>query len=63
MSIKKEVIMQERCIYCKREQYAPVVYPVSHGEMGCAWCGQVPPVFTDEKEYGEELNKPIKKIK
>lgn len=52
--------MQAKCIYCKKEQYAPVVYPVSHGEMGCAWCGQVPPVFTDEKEYREELNKPIK---
>ena len=60
MAKKKDVIMQTKCIYCKQEQYGIIVYPVSHGEMGCAKCGQVPPVFTDEKKYREELNKPIK---
>jgi hypothetical protein len=56
-----KVIMQTKCIYCKKEQYSPVVYPVSHGEMGCAMCGKVPPVFTDIDEYRKELDKPIKK--
>jgi len=58
---KKDVIMQTTCIYCKQEQYAISVYPVSHGEMGCAKCGKVPPVFTHMKKYIEELEKPIKK--
>ena len=58
---RKEVIMQTICIYCKQEQYAISVYPVSHGEMGCAKCGQVPPVFNNLKKYKEELEKPIKK--
>lgn len=55
------VVMQINCIYCKKQQYSTIVYPVSHGEMGCAWCGQVPPVFINIKEYEKELNKPIKK--
>ncbi len=58
---KKEVVMQTSCIYCKKEQYAPAVYTVSHGEAGCAWCHKVPPVFTYVKKYREELDKPIKK--
>jgi hypothetical protein len=61
MAKKKDVIMQTTCIYCKQEQYAISVYPVSHGEMGCAMCGKVPPVFTDIDEYRKELDKPIKK--
>ena len=59
--MKNKVVLQTSCIYCKKEQYSSVVYPISHGEMGCAWCGKVPPVFTNTKEYKEELNKPIKK--
>lgn len=59
--MEKEVVMQEYCIYCKKEQYSLVVYPVSHGEMGCAWCKQVPPVFTSEEEYTKALEKPVKK--
>lgn len=47
--------MQVRCIYCKREQYAPAVYPISHGEAGCSWCGKVPPVFTTDEEYYKAL--------
>ena len=58
---KKDVVMQTTCIYCKKEQYAPAVYPISHGEAGCNWCGQVPPVFTHMKKYIEALEKPIKK--
>ena len=61
MAKRKEVIMQTICIYCKQEQYAISVYPVSHGEMGCAKCGKIPPVFTNLKKYKEELEKPIKK--
>lgn len=60
MSENKEPVMQDRCIYCKMEQYIPAVYSISHGESCCVWCGKVPPVFTDEKEYREELRKPIK---
>lgn len=47
--------MQVRCIYCKREQYAPAVYPISHGKAGCSWCGKVPPVFTTDEEYYKAL--------
>jgi hypothetical protein len=61
MAKRKEVIMQTICIYCKQEQYAISVYPVSHGEMGCAKCGKIPPVFNNLKKYKEELEKPIKK--
>ena len=53
--------MQTICIYCKQEQYGISVHPVSHGEMGCAKCGQVPPVFNHMKKYREALEKPIKK--
>jgi len=53
-----EYVMQERCIYCKREQYAPAVHAISHGEHGCAWCGEVPGIFTNEAQYRAVLNEP-----
>jgi len=56
MDKEKEVAMQTRCVYCKKEQYALVVYDVSHGKSTCAWCGK----FSKEmsyKEYINELNK------
>lgn len=53
----KNVIMQVKCIYCKREQYSPAIYPISIGEAGCSWCGKVPPVFTNHKLYWEAVNK------
>ena len=46
--------MQTRCIYCKREQYAPAVHAISNGEAGCAWCGKIPPILT-EAEWLEKL--------
>lgn len=51
----ERIVMQPRCIGCKREQYGPGVFAISHGEAGCAWCGLCPPVFTDEAAYREAL--------
>lgn len=51
-----KVAMQPRCIYCKREQYAPAVYSISHGEHPCVWCGKIPPVFKTEQEWHEAYN-------
>ena len=53
--IKQKVVMQFKCIRCKKEQYAPAVYDISHGEHPCVWCGKTPPIFTDEEEYRKEL--------
>lgn len=48
-------VMQVRCIHCKREQYALAVWLISHGLLGCSWCGELPPVFTDENHYRAAL--------
>jgi ribosomal protein S27E len=47
--MSKEIAMQVRCIYCKREQYAPAVYEISHGKHPCVWCGKTPPVMTESE--------------
>jgi hypothetical protein len=47
--------MQVRCIYCKREQYAPAVYAISHGEHPCVWCGKTPPVFTRDADWQKAM--------
>ena len=53
---KEEVVaMQVRCIFCKREQYAPAVHSISNGEHACAWCGKTPPVFKTEEAYYKAL--------
>ncbi len=44
--------MQSRCVYCKREQYAPAVYSISLGEHPCVWCGEFSKPMT-EQEYSE----------
>ena len=49
-----EIAMQTRCVFCKREQRAPNVYSVSHGESGCSWCGKRSYPMTD-REYREKL--------
>lgn len=49
-----KIEMQVRCVACKREQYAPAVWPISHGEAGCSWCGYVPKPMTTE-EYRAAL--------
>jgi hypothetical protein len=49
----EDIAMQTRCIYCHKEQYAPVVYPISMGEHPCVWCGKTPPKMT----YVEYRNK------
>lgn len=49
-------VMQPRCVFCAREQYAPAVWRISHGEAGCAWCGRVPQVFTSEQGYRDALD-------
>jgi hypothetical protein len=51
-----DVVMQTRCIGCKKEQYAPGVFAISHGEARCGVCGLRPPVFTEEAAYLEALN-------
>lgn len=33
--------MQNRCVWCRREQYAPHILQVSRGEAWCCWCGQM----------------------
>lgn len=46
----EDVAMQMRCIHCGREQWAITVAPISHGEAGCAWCGEFSRPMT-LKEY------------
>ena len=58
--MKDNIAMQDRCIYCKQEQYSPAVFEISLGKHPCVWCGKTPPVLI-EKEYREELNRPVKK--
>lgn len=58
---EKEIAMQTRCIYCRKEQYSPAVYPISMGESGCCWCGKIPPKLT-VKQYQELLSAEMKKI-
>jgi hypothetical protein len=53
--VDEDLVMQPRCIFCKREQYMPAVYSISHGEHPCCWCGCTPPVFRDEAAYREAL--------
>lgn len=52
------VVMQPRCVRCKREQWAVVVAWVSRGLARCAWCGQHSPVFTNESDYRAALAAP-----
>lgn len=54
-----EAWMQPRCIWCKREQYALNVLPVSLGINGCAWCGRTAPIFRTREEYIEALRAPL----
>lgn len=41
-------VMHVRCTECKREQYALLVYEISHGEKPCAWCGKDNPVLEED---------------
>ena len=52
----KDTAMQERCIYCGKEQYAMAVYSISYGKSECVWCGKIPPILTVE-EYNKEIKK------
>jgi len=56
--MSKEIAMQARCIYCKREQYALAVWEISHSRHPCVWCGKTPPQMT-EKEYYIKLHKKV----
>lgn len=47
----RDPVMQPRCVYCKREQWVIIVASVSLGEIGCAFCGRIPPVFTSHDQY------------
>ncbi|MFH1004727.1 MAG: hypothetical protein V1781_04430, partial [Bacteroidota bacterium] len=53
---EKNVAMQERCVFCGREQYAPAVYPISMGEQPCTWCGKISKKMT-KFEYLKKLKK------
>lgn len=55
--VEQIVVMQNRCIYCKKEQYGPAVYDISHGKHSCVWCGQTPPVIRSYDEYWEEVDR------
>ncbi len=46
-----KIAMQPRCIYCKREQYGPAVWDISHAEHPCVWCGKTPPVFATDADW------------
>lgn len=56
MKNETKIAMQEKCIYCGKEQYKPAVWSISHGEHPCVWCGKVPPTMT-VAEYMQELSK------
>lgn len=34
------VVMQTRCIHCKKEQWAMIVYSLSYGKEVCTWCNK-----------------------
>ncbi len=53
----KDLAMQIRCVHCKREQYIPMVWDVSHGRHPCSWCGKMSKKMTNP-EYKEALKKP-----
>ena len=54
----ENIVMQTYCVFCKAEQYAALVYAISHGEEPCPWCGQFSHPMNEE-EY-QKLLKPIK---
>lgn len=56
MKPNNEIAMQQRCVYCGKEQYAMAVCSISHGEHPCVWCGETPPVMT-VKEYKLAIKK------
>ena len=55
---EKEIAMQTRCIYCKKEQYAPAVYAISYGEHPCVWCGKTPPKLSYD-EWHKKLKEKL----
>ena len=50
-----EPVMQPRCVYCKREQYAFNVLAISLGNAPCGHCRRTPPVFTTPDAYRDAL--------
>jgi hypothetical protein len=50
------IAMQVRCVHCKREQWMPAVYEISHGKSPCRWCGKMSKEMTEE-EYRKEMDK------
>lgn len=49
-----KIAMQERCVHCKCEHYAPAVYAISKGEHPCVWCGKMSKEMSVE-EYKESM--------
>lgn len=49
-------VMQEKCVHCGREQYAPNVFNVSTGTARCVWCYRFSEKMT-ETEYLKALKK------
>lgn len=33
-------VLRSRCTECGEEQYGPIIWRVSHGELRCPHCGQ-----------------------
>lgn len=48
--------MQDICIHCGKEQYAPAVWDISMGISHCVWCGKMS-YQMDVKEYSRLINK------
>lgn len=48
---KEQIVMQTRCIHCKREQYAIAVYSISHGKHPCVWCGKMSRKMTEDEYF------------
>lgn len=44
-----EVAIQKKCVHCDQEQYGLAVIGVSHGELGCTWCGKMSAAMTHDQ--------------
>lgn len=53
-----DVVIQPRCVFCKRDHYTLAAPAISHGEAGCHHCGRISPVFTDDADYQAALARP-----
>ena len=50
MNAPETLAMQDYCVHCGREQWAPAVREISNGLEACVWCGKKSTPMT-EAEY------------